>query len=129
ENGVANQPVKLLTPFDNIIRERHYPLNIWDFEYKLESYVPPTDRKFGYHVLPILDGFNIIGRVDAKVYRSENRMELISLYLEDEVWKQGPGLERLVQGFREFCEFHQVEEISMNKVSPKSAKKKIIEQL
>jgi uncharacterized protein YcaQ len=125
----SEDPVKLLSPFDNIMRERHYPLNIWNFDYKLESYVPPSDRKYGYHILPILDGYNIIGRVDAKVYRNENRMELISLFLEDDFWKESVGLERLVKGFNEFSKFHQVEEISIDKVSPKTAKKKIIEQL
>jgi uncharacterized protein YcaQ len=125
----SEDPVKLLSPFDNIMRERHVPLNIWNFEYKLESYVPASDRKYGYHILPILDGYNIVGRVDVKVYRNENRMELISLYLEDDFWKESAGLERLIQGIREFSKFHLVEEISIDKVSPKTAKKKIIEQL
>jgi uncharacterized protein YcaQ len=111
------------------MRERHYPLNLWNFDYKLESYVPASERKYGYHVLPILDGSDIVGRVDAKVYRNENRMELISLYIEDDFWKDDLGLERLVRGFRKFCDFHQVTEINVDKVSPKSAKKKIIEQM
>ncbi|MHA1965788.1 MAG: winged helix-turn-helix domain-containing protein [Candidatus Thorarchaeota archaeon] len=129
ENSTTDEPVKLLTPFDNIIRERHYPSNLWGFEYKLESYVPAADRKYGYHVLPILDGCNLVGRLDAKVYRNEKRIEIISLYLEDDFWKDEAGLERLVQGFRDFSQFHGVEEISLGKVSPRNAKNKIASRL
>jgi uncharacterized protein YcaQ len=125
----SEDQTKLLSPFDNIMRERHYPLNLWNFDYKLESYLPANKRKYGYHVLPILDRSDIVGRVDAKIYRNENRLNLISLYLEDDFWKDAPGLERLIRGLRKFCDFLQVVEINVDKVSPKSAKKKIIEHL
>lgn len=126
---VSDEPVKLLSPFDNIMRERHYPLNIWTFDYKLESYVPASKRVYGYHVLPLLDGFNLVGRADVKVHRNENRMNLISLYLESNFWKEKDGLERLVQGFKNFSEYHQVESITVENIRPKSAKRKIVEQL
>ncbi len=122
-------PVKFLSPFDNIIRERHYPLKIWGFDYKLESYVPPDQRKYGYHILPILDESEIVGRVDAKVYRNENRLELISLYLESDFWKDIAGLERLVRGLHEFREFHGVEEISVGNVTPEGAKNILLDHL
>jgi uncharacterized protein YcaQ len=129
ETNESEEPVKFLTPFDNILRERHYPLNIWDFEYKLESYVPAVERKYGYHILPILDRGDLAGRLDAKVYRNENRIEIISLYLEDDFWKEERGLERLVRGFREFSKFHGVGDISLGGVLPKIAKKKIISHM
>jgi uncharacterized protein YcaQ len=125
----SNKIVKLLSPFDNIIRERHFPLSIWNFDYKLEAYVPASKRIYGYHLLPILDGHNIVGRVDAKVLRNENRMDLISLYLENNFWKNESGMERLVKGIREFSDYHNVEEIALKKVSPKSAKSKLLEHL
>ncbi len=129
EAGSLEDPVKFLSPFDNIVRERHYPLKIWGFDYKLESYVPPDQRKYGYHVLPILDGSEIVGRVDAKVYRNENRLELISVYFENNFWKDTAGIERLVRGFHEFREFHEVEEISVSNVTPEAAKNRILERL
>ncbi len=123
------EPVKFLSPFDNITRERHYPLNIWDFEYKLESYVPAAERKYGYHVLPILDGCNLVGRVDAKVYRNENRMEILSLHLENDFWKDEKGLERLVHGLKDFSQFHKAKEISLGKVQPMTAKNRVLGRL
>jgi len=129
EAGSPEDPVKFLSPFDNIIRERHYPLKIWGFDYKLESYVPPDQRKYGYHVLPILDGSEIVGRVDAKVYRNENRLEVISVYFENDFWKDTAGIERLVRGLHEFRKFHEVEEISVGNVTPEAAKNRVLENL
>jgi uncharacterized protein YcaQ len=126
ETNDSEEPVKFLSPFDNIIRERHYPLSLWDFEYKLESYVPADQRKYGYHVLPILDQCNLVGRLDAKVYRNERRVEILSLYLEDDFWKDDSGLKRLVEGFRDFNRFHKVEKITISKMYPRSAMQRIM---
>ena len=76
-------PIKLLSPFDNILRERAFPKRIWDFDYKIECYVPEPDRVYGYFVLPILDKNELAGRVDAKAHRKEGILEVKSIYLEN----------------------------------------------
>ncbi|MHA1636430.1 MAG: winged helix-turn-helix domain-containing protein, partial [Candidatus Thorarchaeota archaeon] len=86
-------PVKLLSPFDNIMRERHYPREIWEFDYKIECYVPAPKRQYGYYVLPILDQHSIAGRVDAKVHRDAGLLELKSLYLESDDLKTEMGID------------------------------------
>jgi uncharacterized protein YcaQ len=118
-------PVKLLTPFDNILRERHYPLAIWDFDYKIECYVPAPDRVYGYFVLPILDQNEFRGRVDAKVHRKTSVLELKSLYIEHDELMSDAGIQRLVNGVSEFAKFHGCESIELTTVSPKSFKSKI----
>ncbi|MFW9889771.1 MAG: DNA glycosylase AlkZ-like family protein, partial [Candidatus Thorarchaeota archaeon] len=119
-------PVKFLSPFDNIIRERHYPRKIWEFEYALECYTPVDKRKYGYFTLPLLDGSNLVGRVDAKAHRKEGVLELKSLYLETDFWRTGEGIERLVEGLRDFAEFHRTEQLKIERVRPKDAKSRIL---
>ena len=58
-----NEAALILSPFDNIMRERHRPRKMWGFEYKLEAYVPAAKRVYGYHVLPILDDHKLVGRM------------------------------------------------------------------
>ncbi|MFW9806838.1 MAG: DNA glycosylase AlkZ-like family protein, partial [Candidatus Thorarchaeota archaeon] len=79
-----DRPVKILSPFDNVIRERHYPNQIWNFDYTIECYVPEPKRVYGYFVLPILDGLELAGRMDAKVHRKTRVLEIKALYLESE---------------------------------------------
>ncbi|UCE10610.1 MAG: winged helix DNA-binding domain-containing protein, partial [Candidatus Thorarchaeota archaeon] len=117
-----SEPVKFLSPFDNIIRERHLPGILWQFEYKLESYVPADKRKFGYYVLPILDGIDLVGRMDAKVHRREELLEIRSLFLETEFWKESEGVQRLVSGVKQFADFHDCRDVKLGKVSPRKAK-------
>ena len=125
----AQVPVKFLSPFDNLIRERHYPKKIWDFEYTIECYTPAEKRKYGYFTLPLLDGSDLVGRVDAKMHRKEGVLELKSLHLESDFWKSKEGVERLVAGIREFADFHKAEHLKIEKVRPKKAKMPILSQI
>ncbi|MCK5238102.1 MAG: YcaQ family DNA glycosylase [Candidatus Thorarchaeota archaeon] len=122
-------PVKLLTPFDNILRERHYPRSLWDFEYKIECYVPAPDRVYGYFVLPILDQNEFRGRVDAKVHRKTGTLELKSLFIESEHLLTDVGIERFAVGVRKFAQFHGCDQIELNSVSPKGKKSKFLAAL
>ncbi|MHA1960626.1 MAG: winged helix-turn-helix domain-containing protein [Candidatus Thorarchaeota archaeon] len=120
-----DDPVKFLSPFDNIIRERHFPEKLWQFEYKLESYVPADKRKFGYYVLPILDGVDLVGRTDAKVHRKVGLLEVKSLFLETDFWKEPEGILRFANGLKQFADFHDCSDIKLGKVSPRGAKSQV----
>lgn len=125
DNDDVTVPVKLLSPFDNLLRERHYPLALWDFNYKLECYTPRSKRAFGYYVLPILDEHDLRGRIDAKVHRKSGLLELISVYLEDKEICTEAGLQRLYHGVDEFAKFHGCQSIICSAVHPKKAAGKI----
>lgn len=116
-------PVKLLTPFDNILRERAFPKRIWDFDYKIECYVPPPDRIYGYFVLPILDKNELAGRLDAKAHRKEGLLEIKALYLETKDLQSSDGLDRLKRGLEEFAKFHNCDSIKVTKVTPRKMTK------
>ncbi len=101
-----NNKVKFLTPFDNIIRERNFPAKIWNYDYKIECYVPAPKRKFGYFALPILDGYQLIGRADLKAHRAQKKLEIKALAFEGGVSLTEDRIERLVQGFNSFAKFN-----------------------
>lgn len=78
---------KILSPFDNLVIHRERLNHLFQFDYRLECYVTPPKRVFGYFCLPILFGDKIIGRIDCKAHRAEKRFEVISLHLEDHYLK------------------------------------------
>ena len=61
--------VRLLSPFDPILRDRKRTLRLFNFDYRFEAFVPEPQRRHGYYVLPILEGERLVGRLDPKLHR------------------------------------------------------------
>ena len=78
----APRGTTLICPFDSLLWQRQRAADLLDFEYRVEIYVPPKKRKFGYYVLPILHDGRLVGRLDPKLHRDEGRLEVRSLHLE-----------------------------------------------
>ena len=78
------KPVHLLAPLDPLVYNRERLKSVWNFDYTWEVYTPRAKRKWGYYVLPILHGSDLIGRVDPQIERKTGTLHLHSLHLEPE---------------------------------------------
>lgn len=58
--------VRLLSPFDPVLRDRVRTERLFGFHYRIEIFVPEAKRKYGYYVFPVLQGDRVIGRLDAR---------------------------------------------------------------
>ncbi|MES1243105.1 MAG: crosslink repair DNA glycosylase YcaQ family protein [Acidobacteriota bacterium] len=74
--------IRLLSPFDPILRDRRRSLRLFGFDYRFEAFVPAPQRRYGYYVLPILEGERLVGRLDPKLYREEGRLEIRQVWWE-----------------------------------------------
>lgn len=74
--------IRLLAPFDPILRDRKRTLRLFNFDYRFEAFVPGPQRKHGYYVMPILEGDRLVGRLDPKVHRDRGVLEVRALWWE-----------------------------------------------
>ncbi|MCP3981717.1 MAG: winged helix-turn-helix domain-containing protein [bacterium] len=78
----APKRLRLINPFDPLIHDRKRALAVFGFDYAIEIWVPASKRKYGYYVLPILEGDRFTGRLDAKVDRKAKRFDVLGLWWE-----------------------------------------------
>jgi uncharacterized protein YcaQ len=93
ERGDWAPRTTLLSPFDNLICDRDRTEALWDFLFRVEIYVPPARRRYGYYVLTILHGDRLIGRIDPMMDRATGRFVVNAVFPEPEAPSDaGPAL-------------------------------------
>jgi len=85
DSAPMTTPVRLLSPFDNLVIQRKRLQQLFGFHYQIECYVPAAKRQFGYFCLPILWDECFVGRVDPKAHRSTGRLEVLSCSVDSEL--------------------------------------------
>lgn len=76
------QRVRVLSPFDPMLRDRTRAQKLFGFDYTIEIFVPEPKRQYGYYVFPILQGDRLVGRVDMKAQRDADRLHVRAVWPE-----------------------------------------------
>jgi hypothetical protein len=74
--------MRLLSPFDPILRDRRRTARLFEFDYRFEAFVPATKRAHGYYVMPILERDRLVGRIEPKLDRERGLLEVRGVWWE-----------------------------------------------
>lgn len=77
--------LRILSPFDPLLRDRNRTERLFKFRYRIEVFVPEGQREYGYYVFPLIEGDRFVGRIDMKHRRDEDALRVTSLWLEPRI--------------------------------------------
>lgn len=103
EDGPVPDRVTLLSPFDRLIHDRERTEALFDLRYRLEMYVPKAKREYGYYVLPILVGDQIVGRVEPRFERKTGTLEVLG------AWGDTSRLDEALEGLAAWLGAERIE--------------------
>lgn len=126
ETGAFEQPVPkfnnrmlILSPFDNSVIQRDRLKALFQYDYRLECYVPAAKRKYGYFCLPLLYQDQFIGKMDCKVHRKTKHLEIKALYLEEHNFDESLIITAFTDAVTQFCSFQKCDSVSLIESHPK----------
>ena len=74
--------VAFLPPFDPLVWDRNLLGSLFGFDYVWELFHPPAKRRWGWYVLPIVFRDRFVGRIEPRIDRANERVEVIGLWWE-----------------------------------------------
>ena len=101
----------ILSPFDNLLIQRHRMRELFDFDYQIECYTPAAKRQFGYFTLPVLWRGRLVARLDCKADRKTNTLCLNLLHPENHLNRLDEFALALCDALADFCRFNACDSI------------------
>ncbi|MBE7380620.1 MAG: YcaQ family DNA glycosylase [Leptolyngbya sp. SIO1E4] len=114
-----NSRMLILSPFDNSVIQRERLKALFEYDYRIECYVPAAKRQYGYFCLPLLFRDEFIGRMDCKAHRKTSHLEIKSLHFEPHHFDEDLIITAFVDAVTQFCDFQKCDSVSLTKVHPK----------
>jgi uncharacterized protein YcaQ len=116
------EEVTFLSPLD-IVSARGRAKKLFDFEYIWEVYTPAHKRRWGYYVLPILYGDDLVARLDPKLDRKTMNLEILGFWPEDDApVKDIEFANALATGLIRFANFVKAKQVNVNAITPSGLK-------
>jgi uncharacterized protein len=106
------EAVSLLSPFDPVVWFRPRCARLFGFDYRVELFVPPAQRRWGYYVLPFLYRERLAARVDLKSDRPARALRVLAAYLEPHA-ARGPVAEALAAELQTMARWLGLESVTV----------------
>jgi uncharacterized protein YcaQ len=85
--------VAFLPPFDALVWDRPLLASLFDYDYVWELFHPQAKRRWGWYVLPMLFRDRFVGRIEPRIDRDADRVQVLGLW-----WEEGFAARR-TEGF------------------------------
>jgi uncharacterized protein YcaQ len=119
------EEVTFLSPLD-IVSARGRAKKLFDFDYIWEVYTPVHKRRWGYYVLPILYGDDLVARLDLKLDRTTMTLEIKGFWGEEDApVKDIDFANAFAKGLVRFAKFVNAQRVKVDPIKPTMLRKHI----
>jgi hypothetical protein len=124
--GTSTQDeVTFVAPLE-IVSARGRAKQVFDFEYVWEVYKPIEKRRWGYYVLPILFGDDLVARLDPKLDRETMTLHIHGFWLEEHAPVNEPAFaDALSKGLARFATFVEAEQVEVEAIAPRKLREHV----
>ncbi len=105
--------LRILNPFDPLVRDRTRLERLFGFEYRVEMFVPADQRRWGYYVYPLLEGDRFVGRIELKADRKAGQLVFLNFWPEAKVKWPAARYARLQAEIDRLARFAGVESVDL----------------
>ncbi len=111
--------VRLVNPFDPMVRDRDRLERLFGFAYRNEMFVPKAQRVYGYYVYPLLEGLRFIGRIELKADRRDGVLQVTGYWPEPGLRPSRARTGRIEAELDRFRRFAGLEALAWNEACPR----------
>jgi len=118
-NSSIDKKASFLAPLDNLLWDRKLVKDIFDFEYSWEVYKPVSKRQYGYYVLPVLYGDQLVARFEPEMHRGNESLIIKNWWWEENYQVTEEAIAAMMECLERFCKYLKadgLEESSWRKI-------------
>lgn len=104
--------VTFVAPLE-MVTARGRSKQVFDFDYIWEVYKPVEQRRWGYYVLPILYGDDLVARTDLKLDRTTMNLHILGFWLEEDAPRDATFADALANGLERFAKMVEAKTINL----------------
>jgi len=104
--------LRIINPFDPIVRDRKRLERLFNFDFRIEIYIPKEERHYGYYVYPLLEYDKFVGRIEIRHDKTRNVISVDNLWHESKIKFGKQRMSKLrgeLERLKRFCKAQSVE--------------------
>lgn len=113
------QRIRLINPFDPMVRDRDRLERLFGFAYRNEMFVPKAQRQYGYYVYPLLEGLRFIARIELKADRDTGALMVTGYWPEPGLRPSNARVRRIEVELDRFRRFAGLDRVIWDEACPR----------